>query len=342
MKKKAKRKITIRDVADLVGVHHSTVSRALSPQERSKISPTVVRRVEKAAEKLGYNRNIMASSLKHNQSFAIGVLVPDLTNPIFPPIIRGIQDIAESAGYTVITANTDDEKDKERSALRMMMGRSIDGIILSAARRSDPIVEECIDNEIPIVLVNRTVDRDGVNAIVGDEEYGIRSALDHLTDLGHKNIAHIAGPLDTSTGFERCEAFTNYLRSRGLDDSRIEQAEKFTVAEGYRAFKALFKSSSDFTAVMASNDLIALGCIDAMQEMGLTAPKDISIVGHNDMPFLSRMTPALTTVVVPKYEMGAQGAKTLLEIFKDERSESLILRLRPKLVIRKSTAAPAS
>ena len=125
MGSKARRKVTIKDVADLVGVHHSTVSRALSPDKRDKISPAVVKQVEKAAKKLGYYPNIVASSLKQNKSFAVGVLIPDLMNPLFPPIIRGVQDAAEAAGYTVITANTDDEEDKERDALRMMQGRSM-------------------------------------------------------------------------------------------------------------------------------------------------------------------------------------------------------------------------
>ena len=141
MKRKVKRKVTIRDVADLVDVHHSTVSRALSPKKRDQISPAVVKRVEKAAKKLGYYPNIVASSLKQNRSFAIGVLIPDLMNPVFPPIIRGIQDTAEAFGYTVITANTDDEEVKERDALRMMQGRSIDGVIIATARRADPVVE---------------------------------------------------------------------------------------------------------------------------------------------------------------------------------------------------------
>ena len=120
MKREPKRKTTIRNIADLVGVHHSTVSRALSESKRDQISPAVVKKIEKAAKKLGYYRNLAASSLKQNRSFAVGVLIPDLTNPIFPPIIRGIQDTAEAAGYTVITANTDDEQQKEWGALRML------------------------------------------------------------------------------------------------------------------------------------------------------------------------------------------------------------------------------
>lgn len=338
MKRSQKRKVTIRDVADLVGVHHSTVSRALSPDKRDKISPAVVKKIERAAKKLGYYPNIVASSLKQNRSFAVGVLIPDLMNPVFPPIIRGIQDTAEAVGYTVITANTDDEEEKERSALRMMQGRSIEGVLIATARRKDPIVEECIENEIPFVLVNRTVDRDGVNAVIIDEDFGIRSVLDHLMTLKHKRIGHIAGPQHTSTGFHRAKAFTDYLRIHNLSTDLVEPTNKFTIEEGRRAFRRLLARDNNFTAIVAGNDLLALGCMDAMNEMGLLVPENISITGYDDILFLERMSPALTTVLVPKYEMGSQATKTLLEMIGGKSKAPVVLRMQPRLVVRNSTA----
>ena len=200
-----KRKVTIRDVAERVGVHHSTVSRALSPSKRDKISPAVVKKVEQAADELGYFPNIVASSLKQNRSFTVGVLIPDLTNPLFPPIIRGIQDAVEAAGYTVI-----------------MRGRAIEGMIISTARREDRIVDECIANDIPFVLVNRTVDHDGVSAVIVDEDHGVRSVIDHLVRLGHTRIAHVSGPQHSSTGFGRARAFTQCMNAHDLRGELIE------------------------------------------------------------------------------------------------------------------------
>lgn len=336
--KPKKRKVTIRDVAELVGVHHSTVSRALSPSKRDKISPAVVKKIERAAKKLGYYPNIVASSLKQNRSFAVGVLIPDLMNPIFPPIIRGIQDTAEAIGYTVITANTDDEEEKELNALRMMEGRSIEGVIIATARREDPTVEQCIERDIPFVLVNRTVDREGVNAVVLDEDYGIRAVLDHLMSLKHKRIAHVAGPQHTSTGYHRAQAFLHYMRIHNLPTDLIESTEKFTIEEGRRAFRKLLAKDNSFTAIVAGNDLLALGCMDAMREMGLLVPENISIVGYDDILFLERMSPALTTVQVPKYEMGSQATKTLMEIVGGESKAPMVLRMQPRLVVRNSTA----
>ena len=338
MTKKPQSKVTIRDVADFVGVHHSTVSRALSRDKNKKISAAVRLKIERAAEKLGYFPNLAASSLKRNRSFAIGILIPDLTNPVFPPIIRGIQNCVEALGFTVIIANTDDEEEKELQALRMMQERSIEGLIIATARREDPTVDECIKRDIPFVLVNRSVDRADVNAVVLDEDFAIRSTLDHLFDLGHKRIAHIAGPADTSTGFERARAFRSHMRSNILDPGLIVTADKFTVEEGKRAFRKLAERSDDFTAVVAGSDLIALGCIDMMTETGTRVPQDVSIVGGNDIPFLSRMSPSLTSIAIPKYEMGNQGARALMAMLDGEREEPLVVRMQPRLVIRNSTA----
>lgn len=337
-----KRKVTIRDVAERVGVHHSTVSRALSPSKRGKISPAVVKKVEQAADELGYFPNIVASSLKQNRSFTVGVLIPDLTNPLFPPIIRGIQDTVEAAGYTVITANTDDEQDKELNALRIMRGRAIEGMIITTARREDRIVDECIENDIPFVLVNRTVDHDGVSAVIVDEDLGVRSVIDHLAGLGHARIAHVSGPQHSSTGFGRARAFTQCMNAYDLRGDLIEAADKYTIEEGRRAFTRLLARDKNLTAVVAANDMLALGCFDATKEIGLRVPDDLSITGYDDIQFLDRMSPALTTVHVPKYEMGAQATQKLLDMIAGDDSSASIVRVQPRLIVRNSTATAPS
>jgi LacI family transcriptional regulator len=328
---------TIRDVANYVGVHHSTVSRALNPDQRGKVSPAVAREIERAAEKLGYFPNIAASSLKRNKSFVVGVLIPDITNPVFPPIIRGLQDVAEAGGYTVITTSTDDDPDKERNAFKIMRGRSIDGIIIATALLDDPIVEKCISDQIPFVLVNRTVGTENVNAILVDEEFGVRAALDHLLELGHTRIAHVAGQQHSSTGVERLRAFRDYMKVHDLDPGLVSNTKKYTIAEGFAACEALLRRASKFTAILAGNDLIAMGCIDALNKAGKRVPEDISIVGGNDIPFLSRMVPALTTNRIPTYEMGSQAAASLLELIDGSVRNPVVIRMQPKLIVRGST-----
>lgn len=338
MAEKQPRKPTIRDVAELVGVHHTTVSRALNPTQRTRISADVVREVEKAAKKLGYLPNLAASSLRSNRSFAIGVLVPDITNPIFPPIIRAIQDVAEEAGFTVIIANTDDNLDKEARAFRMMRSRAMEGIVILTARLDDPAVDECVKDGIPCVLVNRTVRNSSANALIVDEDFGVRSALDHLVELGHSQIAYIAGPQDTSTGAERAQAFWNYMKLLDLDASLCEYTNRFTIEEGQRACNSLIERERPFTAILAGNDLTALGCIDALEAHGLSVPQDVSIIGGNDIPLLSRMSPALTSIHIPTYRMGSQAMSMLLEIIDGSHHDPVTLRVQPRLVVRDSTA----
>ena len=337
MVKKTKTAPTIRDVANYVGVHHSTVSRALNPDQKRKISPAVAREIEKAAEKLGYYPNIAASSLKRNKSFAVGVLIPDITNPVFPPMIRGIQDVVAAGGYTVITASTDDDVEKERDAFKMMRGRSIDGIIIATAHLDDPIVDICIADHIPFVLVNRTVRSANVNAVIVDEAFGVRAALDHLVGLGHTRIAHVAGHERTSTGCERLQAFQDYMKIHDLDAALMPRTEKFTIEEGFAACEKLLKRDTMFTAILASNDLIAMGCIDALKKVGKRVPEDVSIIGGNDIPFLSRMVPALTTNRIPKYEMGSQAAGLLLGLIEGIDRNPVVIRMQPNLVVRNST-----
>lgn len=328
---------TIRDVANYVGVHHSTVSRALNPDQKRKISPAVAREIEKAAEKLGYYPNIAASSLKRNKSFAVGVLIPDITNPVFPPMIRGIQDVAEADGYTVITVSTDDDVKKERDAFKLMRGRSIDGIIIATAQLDDPIVDICIEDQIPFVMINRTVRSDNVNAVIVDEAFGVRAALDHLVRLGHTRIAHVAGNERTSTGCDRLKAFQDYMKIHDLDATLMPRTEKFTIEEGFAACEKLLKRDMIFTAILASNDLIAMGCIDALNKVGKRVPEDVSIIGGNDIPFLSRMVPALTTNRIPKYEMGSQAAGLLLELINGIGRDPVVIRMQPNLIVRHST-----
>lgn len=338
MSQKIPRKPTIRDVAEHVGVHHSTVSRALNPGKNTKISPEVVKKIQDTANELGYYPNILASSLKQNRSFTIGVLIPDLMNSLFPPIIRGIQDTAEAAGFTIMIANTDDEEEKEQLALRAMQSRSIEGIIIATARLNDPVVAECTRLHMPFVLVNRVVEQEGVNAVIVDEDYAMRSTLDHLIELKHRRIAHITGPQDTSTGLDRATFFYNHMKLHGLDTHLVETTEKFTTMDGYEACKKLLAKDDSFTALVAGSDLIALGCMDAIREAGLSVPEDISVVGNNDIPMLERMNPSLTTISIPKYEMGIQAAKILLDIIDASSTDPVIMKVRPKLVTRDSTA----
>lgn len=340
----ARSKPTIHDVAKAVGVHPSTVSRVLNPGTTHMVRAEIARRVTEAARTLGYHRNALAHSLRTQRSNTIGVLVPDITNPVFPPILRGIEDALANAGYTAIIANTDGAEGREAVVLEHLLARRIDGLVLATARRKDPTIDRCIAEDIPLVLINRTIGRNGaVPSVLNDDVAGIGLTVAHLVGLGHRRIAHIAGPQALSTGLERQRGFLAAMKAAGLkaDDDLIVTAESYSEREGQRAMTALLEQKKKLTAVVAANDLLALGCYDALAAHGLSCPRDVSVTGFNDMPFVDKLNPPLTTVRIQHYEMGLQAAKVLLERLNAPKTRRVDLKLEPSLVVRGSTARPS-
>lgn len=334
---------TLRDVADAAGVHAATASRALNPQTRWLVNADTARRVLRAAESLGYSPNPIARSLKTAKSGTVGVVLPDLTNPLFPPIVRGIEDVLGPAGYSALIVNTDNDPERERSQVSLLRSRQVEGLIVATARLEHPLLEQLHTQSVRMVLVNRrSVDVD-VPWITPDDAAGVALAVKHLSDLGHRRIAHLAGPQTTSTGVIRAKAFHAAVRDHGLDDdpALVVSCDFWSEAEGARALRSLLDSGTTFTAVVAGNDLIALGCYDVFAERGIDCPEAVSVVGFNDMPFLDKLKPPLTTVAVPHHQVGVEAARMLVEAIQepDRPSRSVLLPL--SLVVRGSTAPPS-
>ena len=336
--------VTLRDVARVAGVHPATVSRALNEETRALVNEETARRVLKAAEKLGYQPNPIARGLKTNRSYTIGVLIPDLTNPLFPPILRGIEDRLETDGYTPLIANTDNDPERELLDSQTMRARQVDGIIAATARRDHRLHDALLEAGTPLVLVNRRQEQLPVSSATADDRLGMRLSVEHLLSLGHTRIAHLAGPLDYSTGLDRHDSFLETMRSAGFepDPELVLVGEAFTEAEGARLCSQLMADGRELTAVAAANDLLALGCYDVFAERGLRCPEEISVVGFNDMPFAPRFHPPLTTIHIPHYEIGKAAAELMLERLQDADSPPREIRLEPHLVVRDSTAPAAA
>jgi LacI family transcriptional regulator len=332
--------VTLRDVARVAGVHPATVSRALNEETRALVNEETARRVLKAADELGYQPNPIARGLKTNRSYTIGVLIPDLTNPLFPPILRGIEDRLETGGYTPLIANTDNDPERELLDSQTMRARQVDGIIAATARRDHRLHDALLEAGIELVLVNRRQAELPVSSATADDRLGMRLAVEHLVSLGHTCIAHLAGPLDYSTGLDRHDSFHDTMRRASLepDPELVLVAEAFTESEGARLCEQLMADGRRFTAVAAANDLLALGCYDVFAERGVRCPEEISVIGFNDMPFAARFQPPLTTIHIPHYEIGKAAAQLMLERLQDGDSEPREVRLEPSLVVRDSTA----
>ncbi|HEX2129866.1 MAG TPA: LacI family DNA-binding transcriptional regulator [Solirubrobacterales bacterium] len=331
---------TLKDVAKLAGVHPGTASRALNIETRELVNEATAERVLAAAEELGYRANPIARGLKTSRSYTVGVLIPDLTNPLFPPIVRGIQDRLEEAAYTPLIANTDNDPDRERVDVEAMRARQVDGLITATARRDHGLPADLEDLPLPVVLVNRGLEDGTRPAVVADDVLGVRLAVEHLAELGHRRIAHLAGPQQLSTGHLRRQGFIRAMEEFGLeaDPDLILVGDAFVESEGERLCNELLDRDGKVTAILAGNDLMALGCYDAFVTRGVACPGQISVVGYNDMPFAGWFNPPLTTVALPHYEIGARAAELLLEQLREPTTEATQVTLAPSLVVRGSTA----
>jgi LacI family transcriptional regulator len=332
----------LRDVAELAGVHISTASRALSGgPSASMVNPVTRRRVRESAEQLGYRVNGVARALKTRRSFTIGLLIPDITNPVFPPMVRGAEDVLDASGYSLVLGNTDDDEDKGRKEVSAMLQGQVAGLMLATARREDALVDELREGRAPVVLVNRAVDRAGVSAVVPDDEVGMALAVEHLERLGHRRIAYVSGPRTTSTGARRHAGFERAMRTHGLADAALVEVPAFTEAAGRGGAEEVLAGAARPTAIVAGNDTIALGVLDALRAQGLSCPDDMSLVGFNDMLFVDRIDPPLTTVRISQYDLGHRAAELLLARLADPDRRPETVLVSAELVVRGSTAAPA-
>jgi len=307
--------VTIRDVAAAARVHPATASRALNPETRVLVSEKTARRVLRAAKSLRYRPNPMARTLRTRRSHTVGVLIPDLTNPLFPPIIRGLEDRLAEAGYVALIGNTDGDSRRERLVFEQMRARHVDGFVLATARLIDPLLAEAAQAELPVVLVNRVAEGYSFPAVSVDNERGSQLVVSHLAKLGHRHIAYIAGPQDVSTGPSRLRGFNAGLAASGLDadPDLITYATSYSIQEGLRCARELVRRQGRWSAIAAANDMLAVGCYSALDEAGLRCPEDVSVVGFNNMPFIDRLRPPLTSVSFPHYRVGTEAAQLLLE-----------------------------
>jgi LacI family transcriptional regulator len=332
--------VTLKDVARQAGVHPATASRALNPETRLLVSDATARRVMEAATTLGYRPNAMARSLRTRRSRTIGVLIPDLNNPLFPPMVRGLEDRLAADGYVALLGNTDGRLDREQHVFEEMRARNVDGFALATARLHSPLLAEAARDGLNVVLMNRIAEDYSFPSVSVDNELGARLAIDHLAELGHEQIAYLAGPQGLSTGLNRYRGYLAGMEAAGLavQPGLVAFAEAFTIEEGQRCCRQLLAANPACTAIAAGNDMLAVGCYEAVEDAGLACPSDISVVGFNDMPFIDRLRPPLTTVAFPHYQLGTEAAALLLDRIDGAAEPFKVRYLTPEFVARGSTA----
>lgn len=318
-------------------MHPATASRALNPALPGRIAEETTARVEAAARELGYTPDPAARSLRTRRSGFVGIVVPDLTNPVIAPIVRGVEEALWRAGVACLLADTDNQPAREAELIAELRARRCDGLIVMTATREDPAVEALAAEDVPTVLVTRDIDAGTLPLVAADDAQGVAAAVGHLRELGHERIAHVTGPADLATTVRRESAVREALGE--LAPVAVVHGAAFTIAAGRAATERLLAEDLRVTAILAGNDMIALGCLEALAAAGLRCPDDVSVVGHNDMPLVGSLQPPLTTVAIPQREIGAQAARMLLARLDGEDVGRAERRLLPTaLVVRGSTA----
>lgn len=326
---------TIKDVAELAEVHPSTVSRVINGNPR--ISEKTKNKVLLIIKKLGYTPNAIARGLKTKRTHTLGMLIPDITNPFFAEIARGVEDAANKNSFNVILCNTDDKLKKERTYLDILKEKRVDGLILGTAHTKDDSILELEKNNFPYILVSRNIEELDKNCIIIDDVVGGIMATEYLIRLGHQRIAHISGPLKVRAAIDRVDGYKNALKKYQIEykEELIEEGD-FRIKGGYQAMKKFLDLSKPPTAIFAANDLLALGAMQAIQKKKFHIPEDFSIIGFDDIRVASFVYPPLTTIRQPMLEMGILAVKMLLKIIEEGEFNQRRIILQPKLIIRES------
>jgi LacI family transcriptional regulator len=325
----------IYSVAKQARVSVATVSAVVN--QTAYVSPQLRARVEAAIRKLGYQPNLMARSLAVRKSHMLGMIVPDIANPFWPEVVRGAEDKAHELGYTLLLSNSDDAPAKEELYLRLFLAKRVDGIILAKAPGAlkPDLAAGLKKARIATTLLMRVHKGVDADAVLVDDKEGAYEGVAHLARLGHRRIGIIAGAKDFSTSRRRLEGYRQALKDSGLpSDPALVCVGNFRVDSGYAAGLDLLKKKPQ--AVFISNYLMAVGFMKAMRQYQLRCPQDVAIVTCDDHPWLDSFTPRLTTVNFPKYDVGAEAARLLVERLKNRERPIETVQLKSSLQIRDS------
>lgn len=332
---KSPKAASIYDVARESKVSVFTVSAVVN--NKTHVGKNLRERVEQAIRKLNYRPNLIARSLAKQRTHTIGMIVSDIANPFFPMVVRGAEDAAQKHGYNLLLCNSDDILEKEEKQIELLLSKRVDGILLTkAAGDFRPALRKMIEEvNIPFVLVMRTYPKLTHDAVVSDDYQGAYNAVRHLAQAGRRKIALVSGPLKISNAVSRWEGFHDALKDHGLPfDEKLVIEGDYRINSGYRAGHALFSHQPD--GIYVANHLMTVGLLKAAEEMGLRCPEDFGLVSFDDYPWLGVFHPKLTTVELPKHQLGSEAAELLIERIGGSKKKSVVRKLQPELRIRES------
>ncbi|MBZ4653052.1 MAG: transcriptional regulator, LacI family [Peptococcaceae bacterium] len=330
---------TLKDVAKLAGVSTSTASRVLTGA--ANVNEATKARVMEAIEKLGYQTNFVAKSLRQRRTGTLALLIPNIRNPFYSIVTKGVTAVAKQHGYTVILADCDDDLQHEVETINRLKNRWVDGfIIATTSEKNYDHLLALQDSKIPLVLLVRKIDRE-ITSVVVDDYRGGYLGTEYLLQKGHRRIAFIGGDLNLSFNRNR---YLGYLKA--LKDWGVEKDEEIIITRiighegGYQAVNELLLLEKKFTAVLCTNDIKALGAMRAIYDAGLSVPRDISVMGFDNLDLSALSIPALTTVAQPAYEMGEEAAQRVIDLINNIKPPNLIKLMDVSVVERDTVTVP--
>jgi LacI family transcriptional regulator len=328
---------TIRDVASHAGVAPITVSRVINDSDY--VSKATRKRVEAAIEELGYVPNMLGPSLRFQQTMTLALILTDITNPFWTTVARGVEDVAQANGYSIILCNTDESEIKQEQYLDMLLRRRIDGIMLVPARSVAEPIHAIQKQNIPVVILDRQIPDMEVDTVRADSEDGAYQLTNHLLSLGHRQITMLAGPKSVSTAVDRVSGFRRALGNAGMGDSTPQiYWGVFTIESGREMARQALADSPRPTAIFAGNNFLAIAAIQARRKVGLRVPEDMALVTVDDIPPAYTIDPFLTVAAQPALEMGQKAAQLILARVTGElNDECQNIVLPTQMIVRSSS-----
>lgn len=332
--------ITLEDIARVAGVSPMTVSRVLNG--KSGVAAATRQKVMAAVQASGYVPNLNARALAGNQTRVLGMLVPDFSTQYISELARGAGHAANQAGYELVLYTHSHAQQKASTHVTLITRGLLDGLIIVLPDIADQQLEGLHQSGLRMVIVDHRHELKSLPSVDADNYRGARLMMDHLLDLGHRRIGFIAGRPDTRASLERLRGYKESLQLRGIDvDEQLIHPGNFLQAEGVKGAQAFMQLDQPPTAIFACNDMMALGAMDAVRDMALRIPEDISIGGFDDIPMSAHFYPALTTIRQPLFDMGSAATRMIINMLSDIENPSHQLELKTELVVRRSTG-PAS
>ncbi|EOD00843.1 LacI family DNA-binding transcriptional regulator [Caldisalinibacter kiritimatiensis] len=331
------KKITIKEIAEMAGVSKATVSRVLN--DSKYVSPEIYSRVMKVIEETGYKPSFIARSLVNKKTKVVGLLIPDISNPFYSELVKGMVEVANKYDYNILLCNSFFNQKKEMDFLKLLWEKEVEGIIFMTHEITNKHRKFFEKYTRPTVTVNRKFWGFDIPNVDIDNFLAGYDATEYLVKQNHHRIAIVRAPLsDETAGVERYEGYKKALEDYGIDfDEKLVKEGNFKADTGYKAMEDLLELDSPPTAVFCVNDEMACGVINCVVEKGLKVPEDISVVGFDDIPLASMFIPSITTIRQPIYDMGALSMELMYKMIKGEKVESKTYVLPHKLVVRQST-----